>query len=302
MTHAPPSPTGGTYAPPAAVADLGEPRRCPNCDTPAPDAYCAACGQSQTDLVRTSLREVLHDGVVELFDWDAKFMVTLRRLFGSPGLLTAEYLAGRRARYVRPVRLYLSASLLFFVAFSLSSGRGLVKIDGSAPTTPAVSDPAGNLTIGGDAGDGAIERFVEDRFARFATMSPREQVRFMVDGVQRNLPRAFFVLVPVFALLLAGLYRNRRLHYAEHLIFALHLHAFAFLLFTARQLVPDAMLVVVVPGVLLWFVGYLFLAMRRVYGGTPARTATRMLVLLPTYGVCLLLALGVAIMLTLAML
>ena len=43
-----------------------------------------------------------------------------------------------------------------------------------------------------------------------------------------NLGGAMFVLLPGYALWLQLVYRNRRLRYTEHLVFALHVHAFWF--------------------------------------------------------------------------
>lgn len=46
---------------------------------------------------------------------DGKVALTVRDLLLHPGRLTREYLAGRRARYLPPVRLYLLASVAFFL-------------------------------------------------------------------------------------------------------------------------------------------------------------------------------------------
>ena len=69
--------------------------------------------------------------------------------------------------------------------------------------------------------------------------------------------------MPSFAFGLWALYRNRRLGYTEHLVFALHLHAFWFIMLALAQI--DVTPVVV--GVLLAIPTYAVLAMRRVYGG-----------------------------------
>jgi hypothetical protein len=59
------------------------------------------------------------------------------------------------------------------------------------------------------------------------------------------------------------LFRNRALHYTEHLVFALHLHAFWFLLAAVMMLGVELL---VWAGLVLIPV-YGLLAMRRVYGG-----------------------------------
>ena len=51
----------------------------------------------------------------------------------------------------------------------------------------------------------------------------------MISGTFSALPPTMFVLIPVFAILLKLFYVFRRRLYVEHLIVALHSHAFMFL-------------------------------------------------------------------------
>ena len=53
-----------------------------------------------------------------------------------------------------------------------------------------------------------------------------EQPRLLVDAFLGALPQTLFVLLPVFALLLKVFYLFKRRLYMEHLIVALHSHAF----------------------------------------------------------------------------
>src|SRR5690606_36272091 len=63
-----------------------------------------------------------------------------------------------------------------------------------------------------------------------------EDLAAAVSALLRNalgqLPTVMFLLLPVFALLLKGFYLRRDWYYSEHLVFALHTHAFAFVVFT----------------------------------------------------------------------
>ena len=45
---------------------------------------------------------------------------TLWLLLARPGMLVTEYIAGRRQRYVGPLKLYLTFSVIFFVLASLA--------------------------------------------------------------------------------------------------------------------------------------------------------------------------------------
>src|SRR5438552_13468128 len=63
--------------------------------------------------------------VLESFlNWDSKFFTTIALLILKPWRLTNEFLAGKRVRYVNPLRLYLLASILFFFAVNYGT-KGL---------------------------------------------------------------------------------------------------------------------------------------------------------------------------------
>lgn len=95
----------------------GEMPECLNCGAHLRGQYCAQCGQrGQSRLI--SLWELVRDAFGDLFELDSRLWKTLVPLLSKPGLLTHDYLQGRRARYMPPFRMYLVLSLLFFlVAF-----------------------------------------------------------------------------------------------------------------------------------------------------------------------------------------
>lgn len=116
------------------------------------------------------------------------------------------------------------------------------------------------------------------------------------------LPRIMFVIVPGIALLLKGLYRRQRRLYAEHLIFALHVHAFWFILFTlivliepfASQLRDDGTVTLLSVTAFILAIPlnlanpvYLFLAMRRVYGQSRGMTFLKLFLFILGYSVML---------------
>jgi hypothetical protein len=93
---------------------------CLNCGDGTPGRYCPSCGQRKTDI-HVSLRTLLVDSLEEELSVDRRFPATLGALFLEPGQLTVDYVNGRIARYIRPVRLYLVSSLIFFLVFSFLS-------------------------------------------------------------------------------------------------------------------------------------------------------------------------------------
>ena len=86
---------------------------CGNCGTELAGSFCHACGQKAVSL-EVGLKDLGHEAFHEFAHVDGKIVQTLKVLVTKPGLLTKEFLDGRRKRYISPVRLYLTCSLLFF--------------------------------------------------------------------------------------------------------------------------------------------------------------------------------------------
>lgn len=107
-------------------------------------------------------------------------------------------------------------------------------------------------------------RKIKDWLAdRYGNITVREFSKRLQDRMMSLAPYAMFMLLPVFASLTWLLYWRRRLYYSEHLIYALHVHSFAFLLLLTIAVLPKG------AGPVLWCAGmlYFWLAMRRVFGG-----------------------------------
>src|SRR5467141_41637 len=96
---------------------------CENCGAQLSGKYCAQCGQPAIDY-RRSFRHVIVDVLDSFLNWDSKFFATIGLLIAKPWRLTNEFLAGKRVRYLHPLRLYLLASILFFFAVNYGA-RGL---------------------------------------------------------------------------------------------------------------------------------------------------------------------------------
>src|SRR5881227_3364507 len=82
---------------------------CENCAAQLDGHWCGQCGQVAVDVLDSFL------------NWDSKFFTTIALLIAKPWRLTNEFLAGKRVRYVNPLRLYLLASILFFFAVNYAT-------------------------------------------------------------------------------------------------------------------------------------------------------------------------------------
>ena len=92
---------------------------CANCGAELDGAFCHACGQKATGP-DVSLHDFFHDALHEFAHVDGKIIQTVRLLITKPGMLTKEFLSGRRARFISPLRVYLTCSVLFFGLVALT--------------------------------------------------------------------------------------------------------------------------------------------------------------------------------------
>ena len=244
---------------------------CANCGAALVSVYCGDCGQHVADSHRSVWRFVA-DFLENTFCWDNKLLRTLKPLFRQPGYLTREFMAGRRARYVHPLRLFLftSALCLTLLQFShdyLAKTKTLREAFGgnerdfqwiaskqreaadtpspvarAAISTVSNSDngthpETGDLRAGRPADDaqpdGWAARFDRALETRIARNGGEEQLNKAIsDGVQRRLSWVVLALLPVFALGLRALYWRKDTFYFAHLVFSLHYHTFLLLFWT----------------------------------------------------------------------
>jgi hypothetical protein len=182
---APAAPTPPTGPAPAAAAlpaaapappAGGAPRRCENCGSPLYGMHCYACGQPVKGMVR-HFSSILGDFFDTVFNIDSRVLRTLGPLFTRPGFLSLEYFAGRRVRYVTPMRLFLFLSLIAFFAIQGSIEFDVRDADGNAG--PPRVRVAGAEPVRVDVG--------EDDFARAKTAA---EVRALRDDALRRLDEA----------------------------------------------------------------------------------------------------------------
>lgn len=340
---------------------------CLNCGTELSGPYCFYCGQPDKRLM-VFLPALLREIAEDFFDFDSRFFRTLKPLLLKPGELTASYIAGRRARYSPPWRLYLISSLLFFLLMAVSAsfgvsmddpsefqegfaeGAGLSDSSGSAAddvSASGESDPPENLSLEQRAANDALiainqvyvdhdqtEPLTGDRAERLNDEIVRQIQRahawkendftlklfsddpwdretnpliiplapdrfndWLNDEIARSpekaeqitddpgliieqildvLPVAIFLLLPVFALLLKIFYLFAGRYYIEHLIFALHNHAFIFvagIVIWGLDFISDiigwgwldALVQILALIFMIWLPVYFWVAMYRVY-------------------------------------
>jgi hypothetical protein len=305
---------------------------CENCGAPMAGPFCAQCGQAAIDY-RRSFRHIIVDVLDSFLNWDSKFFATIGWLIARPWHLTNQFLAGRRVRYVHPLRLYLLVSILFFfvvnywaksihadpsklsakdradIAAELNDPdippkvkarvRGALdaksmtqpkaQMSPSAETTvtpqPSVSaSPPPSVTSPSPSGDfGPLVQFDKppsDKFEKWLEQRAKEKMgehgskmALFIATLFSNLPYMMLCCIPLFALVLKVLYVRKRIFYIDHLVYALHIHSFAYLAIMLIVLItiglnrsiPGTFAGWIIAALWITFATQVFLSIRRVY-------------------------------------
>lgn len=270
---------------------------CANCGAALADRYCGRCGQDSH--VSLSFGHFLHEFVEGMFHVDSSFWRTLRTLVTRPGVLTEQYLAGKRRSYSPPFRSYLVISILYFVIASIFA----------APAS-RVASPGGREMQASDcaqlaANPGWVLRWVPD--LEGACVRALSDDRRALNVVLQNLlPKVMFVVLPLVALVQFWIYRRQRPLYLENLVFVLHFQSFFYLIGTVALLLAAG--IAALGGararigelfdfaIYVWSVVYLFMAMRRVYRASVLKTWLGLVALALSYMVFYALGVSVASM------
>lgn len=218
---------------------------CKNCNTVLSGRYCHACGQPDRSTIRF-FGALVHELFEDVFSFRSRAARTLSALFFRPGFLTCEYIAGRRYRYVPPLRLFLVTSLvcIFFLwLLNLTGGERVITVaPDEAPLEAREAEPRDRLASelqGIEFSEGQIfvnmpwlsaenNRQLEARLQRSTERIRNDPNDFIGDLIEM-IPRSMLFLVPLFALIMRLVYPFAGRYYVEHLIHAVHGHAFLFL-------------------------------------------------------------------------
>ena len=222
-------------------ADLSE-QPCRNCGTMVSQRFCPNCGQLAASFHRPIL-SLIGETIGDTFTLDGRLARTLPVLMFRPGRLTRNYTQGKRARYVPPFRLFLLASLLFYlVLFAFVRPGQYINVDEEtrAEITAGIRD--------GQTQEAAeiVQETARDRLDRAnihveAPPDVQEDIENQIIAVLDNpdqfvaqvenwLPRLSILIVPltIFALTMLHVWR-RSLYIYDHAIHALHLHSWIYL-------------------------------------------------------------------------
>ncbi len=258
------------------LARLGQP--CANCETVLQGAYCHACGQLAEDFER-SIVSLFVEAFENLFHADGRLFRTLPALALRPARLTSDFIKGKRAYQIPPLRLFLVVVVAFFLAGDLKDAiaPGHHGWDNTITRDRDAAVKAGGAPDSWQVDDsGALGAWAKPRIA-YAMKHPRE----LGMEIQAWLHRVAIAFLPISALLLGLLFVfQRRFVLFDHAIFSMHSLSFMGLLLTVSTLVGLVPIVGWVGNLLTLAVPvHLFVHMRGTYRTSIAGTLIRMFLL-----------------------
>lgn len=195
----------------------------------------------------------------EIGHWDSRFYRTLRGLFLNPGFLSLEFVRGRHASYVPPLRLYFFISLIAFMVLT-----SLIDIDIRPPSPEELKQaqqtqqevkkslPDGLQPLIASGADNAESPQISLEGTDIPFMTPEEerQLEVKLKHLAQNpgqftqklvsmTPQMMLLMLPFWALFLKIIYLFGHRYYLEHLTVALHTHAFMLLTLMLVTLVSE---------------------------------------------------------------
>ncbi|HEU4882157.1 MAG TPA: DUF3667 domain-containing protein [Longimicrobium sp.] len=265
----------------AAPAPAASSDACASCGAALLGDFCHACGERRVQPDELTLRAFAREVASEVGDLDSRTYRSLRLLITRPGFLTAEFVAGRRRAYLGPLKLFLAAFAAILVASSVVARR---------PADDAVARMNGSW-MGG----------IVDAIAARQGVSSAQAVERLNATAVSHLSWLSLLVPLILAGAVALVFARRRHGYVEHLVFALHVATFSFVMgiFTLpmeplaqrRPAIGIPLLAALSLGVMGF---YLWRAVARVYGDDGWRGGWRAGVLLVGFSLAQSVAGGLA--------
>ena len=97
---------------------LRDDHNCQNCGHYVEELYCTHCGQENVET-RQPFHFLFTHFIEDFVHYDGSFWQTIKKLFLKPGVLTKEYLSGKRNSSVNPVKMYIFVSFVTFFLISI---------------------------------------------------------------------------------------------------------------------------------------------------------------------------------------
>jgi len=277
--------------------------KCKNCDNDLKNIYCSVCGQKSGEFL--TIKEIVKDFFDNILSLDSKAFITLKLLILKPGLLTLEYWNGKKAKYLEPFRLYLLLSVLYFLLTPMiKDGHYIsskeISMEEKSRALIRITENAEDRVDGIIWIDFTKEEIESSKLIKYfhTGILIAEKRDMTAEGIlYSSLPSSMFILMPFMAVIfLQLLYRKKNLFYSKHLITVIHLHSFAYLIFTLSN-------ISIVFFQDIWsyiglisncaFLIYIFMMMKKIYKDSFVKTFLKFNMLLVVYSITLAITMAI---------
>jgi Protein of unknown function (DUF3667) len=230
---------------------------CQSCGSKFSGMFCSKCGEKKFDPQHDlSIIKFIEHSVDIYFHFDTKFFKTFQKLFFYPGTLTKNFISGRRVLYMKPMQLFVLASIVFYFLL---------------PRTDAyysnVYDLNGKFSIENMMQYNSSNKIFVKKIKYHA--SEERVVNYLRSHMISSSKLFLFTIFPSWALILFALFYKSNRFYISHLVFSLHCFT-AFILihmlylFVLAKFMNQIPLLYIVP-LFIIFALYMFFAIRKFY-------------------------------------
>ncbi|MCK5907079.1 MAG: DUF3667 domain-containing protein [Flavobacteriales bacterium] len=240
------------------------------------DNFCPRCGQINS-IKRVTFIDMIKETLGDFIAYDSRLSNSLIPLFKKPGQLSLDYISGKRASHIHPMRLYLVVSFVFFLLNSIDNIQSKyfeapnadeeLTFNGSTNSDIySVFDTNKlNDSLIDSSKENKLDRFVlflldikENGVNKYESVTSKYELEssftnkliytkaveystFTFDKLgemlSNKLPIIAFLFLPVFVIFLNLIHRKRDILYLEHLIFAFNTQSLLFILLAFATLI-----------------------------------------------------------------
>lgn len=184
---------------------------CKTCGAQLRGSFCHQCGEKVIRSEDFAIRHFFAEFINQVFLFDGRFFKSFWLLLRHPGLLTREYLDGRRKPYLKPLQMFIIANVIYFIVQPHTIANTFNTTLQSHLNRQLYSPLARMLIHPEEISD--LNTYVRD-------------FNFLTHNYARSL---LFLMIPMVAGVLAIMNRRLRRYFFEYLIFATHYFTFALL-------------------------------------------------------------------------
>lgn len=186
---------------------------CKNCGAPISGKYCSACGQKVYTEKDKSVKHLLEEGLHFITHFEGTFFTTLKAVLRHPGRITADYADGIRKKYFKPLSFYLLIVVIYLV---FPVARGLNMDMKYYKGLPFVGRTVAAQIDAKTQQRGTTEEALGEHF---------------LEKSHSTSKLLLFLLVPLSAMVVAGLYRRKNLRTFDYFILGTEINIIYLLVF-----------------------------------------------------------------------